>query len=49
MLYNFDWDPAKEGANIHKHRLNFRLAATIFYDPNQVSIFDEAHNTEEDR
>lgn len=49
MQYNFDWNPYKERQNIRKHGLNFRLAATIFRDPNQISIFDEDHSENEDR
>ncbi len=49
MRYQFDWDPAKEVVNIRKHQVNFRRAATIFRDPNQLSVFDDEHSNEEDR
>lgn len=49
MRYNFDWDPAKEKQNIHKHQVSFRRAATVFRDPNQVSIYDDDHSEHEDR
>ena len=49
MQYNFDWDPAKERKNIHKHRVSFRQAATVFRDPNHISIYDEDHSMYEDR
>lgn len=51
MRYEFDWDPAKERANVHKHQISFRQAATVFRDPYQLSIYDEAHSAEktEDR
>ncbi len=50
MLINFEWDPAKEIKNITKHKISFELAASIFNDPNALSIYDEKHsNTEEDR
>ena len=49
MNYFFDWDPAKEQQNIRKHRVSFRQAATVFYDPNQLSIYDEEHSMEEER
>ena len=49
MRYKFDWDPIKEAKNIRKHKLNFRRAATVFHDPNQVSIYDEGHSKTEDR
>ena len=48
MLYRFSWDPAKEAKNIRKHQVSFRRAATVFRDPNQVSIYDQEHS-EEDR
>ena len=49
MRFAFDWDPVKEQANIRKHRQAFRQAATIFRDPNQLSIYDDEHSQEEDR
>ena len=49
MNYFFDWDPAKEQQNIRKHRVSFRQAATVFYDPNQLSIYDEEHSMEDER
>lgn len=49
MHYNFDWDPAKEKQNIRKHKIAFRRAATVFRDPNQLSIYDEEHSEDEDR
>ncbi|HRQ37411.1 MAG TPA: BrnT family toxin [Chloroflexota bacterium] len=49
MRYQFDWDPAKEAINIRKHQVNFRRAATVFRDPNQLSLFDDEHSQEEDR
>ena len=49
MRYQFDWDPAKEVVNIRKHQVNFRRAASIFHDPNQLSLFDNEHSHEEDR
>ena len=49
MQYRFDWDPAKEKANIQKHKVSFRRAATVFRDPHQLSIYDEGHSQYEDR
>lgn len=49
MEYKFDWDPKKDKANRRKHKVSFRQAASIFLDPNQLSIFDEEHSDEEDR
>jgi uncharacterized DUF497 family protein len=49
LRYEFDWDPAKERTNLLKHGLSFRQAASVFRDPNQLSIFDESHSEKEDR
>lgn len=49
MRYNFDWDPVKENQNVRKHRVTFRRAATVFRDPNQLSIYDGDHSEDEDR
>ena len=49
MRYRFEWDPAKEKTNIQKHKVSFRRAATVFRDPNQLSIYDEEHSEYEDR
>lgn len=49
MRYDFDWDPNKERANIRKHGISFRQAATIFRDPNQLSLFDDKHEEKEER
>ena len=49
MHYNFNWDPAKEKANISKHKVGFRKATTVFRDPNQLSIYDQEHSDDEDR
>lgn len=49
MRYCFEWDPAKDKANVRKHKVSFRQAATIFRDPNQLSICDEEHSEEEER
>ncbi|MAT98586.1 MAG: hypothetical protein CL608_15700 [Anaerolineaceae bacterium] len=49
MRYQFDWDPAKEAINIRKHKVNFRRAASVFRDPNQLTLFDDEHSNEEER
>jgi len=49
LRYSFDWNPTKEQQNIRKHRVSFRQAATIFQDPNQLSIYDEEHSEDEER
>ena len=49
MRYNFDWNPIKEKQNIRKHKINFRLASTVFRDPYQLTLYDEEHSQYEDR
>jgi uncharacterized DUF497 family protein len=49
LQYNFDWDLAKEKANVSKHKVGFRKATTVFRDPNQLSIYDQEHSDDEDR
>ena len=43
----FEWDEAKERANIAKHGLNFQTAALVFLDPNlrefeDLGLYDES-------
>jgi uncharacterized DUF497 family protein len=47
--YQFEWDLAKARQNARKHRVAFERAATVFLDPNALSIFDEEHSQDEDR
>ena len=49
MQYNFEWDPNKERANRQKHKVSFRHAASVFRDPNQLTIYDVEHSEEEER
>ena len=49
VRYNFDWDPSKAERNIDKHKVDFDRAATVFRDPNAVSVFDDEHSDEEER
>ena len=49
MRYIFSWDPRKAKDNLRNHRISFERAATIFRDPQALSIFDVAHSHEEDR
>jgi uncharacterized DUF497 family protein len=49
LHYKFEWDPTKEKANVRKHRVSFRRAATVFQDPYQLSIYDAGHSEYEDR
>jgi len=49
MRYDFEWDPKKARDNIRKHKVSFERAATIFRDPNLLSIPDEEHSQSEER
>jgi uncharacterized DUF497 family protein len=45
----FEWDEEKAAGNESKHGVDFREAATSFYDPLQVAFYDPDHSEEEDR
>lgn len=47
--YQFEWDPAKARLNARKHRVTFERGATVFLDPNALSLFDDQHSEEEER
>jgi hypothetical protein len=47
--YQFEWDPAKARQNARKHRVTFERGATVFLDPNALSLFDEQHSDDEER
>ena len=49
FLYEFEWDPTKANANLHKHGLDFERAATVFLDPFAMTIPDEEHSETEVR
>ena len=45
----FTWDPAKAEANLKKHGVDFREAATAFDDPWSVAFPDSDHSWDERR
>ena len=45
----FEWDAAKEKANVRKHSISFEEARTAFFDEQAVQFFDADHSDEEDR
>ena len=47
--YQFEWDPIKARQNSRQHRVSFERAATVFLDPNALSVFDEQHSQDEER
>ena len=47
--YQFEWDPGKAQRNLKDHGIAFERAASIFLDPQALSVFDEEHSQDEDR
>lgn len=45
----FSWDARKARQNLHKHKVSFEEAATVFYDENAIEFFDPTHSVDEDR
>ena len=48
-MLTFEWDEAKNAANVFKHGISFEQAAEIFLDPLSLTIPDPEHSAEEDR
>jgi uncharacterized DUF497 family protein len=49
LAYECEWDPTKANANRRKHRVSFEEAATVFLDPQALSLYDAKHSDAEDR
>jgi hypothetical protein len=45
----FGWDPVKAAGNLHKHRISFREAASVFGDSLDATFPDPDHSAGEDR
>jgi uncharacterized protein len=45
----FEWDDRKGAANLKKHNVEFREAATVFDDPLSTTFPDEEHSASERR
>jgi len=45
----FEWDDAREAANLSKHAVSFGEAKTVFDDPLYVDFYDPDHSSEEHR
>ena len=45
----FEYDEAKNQANIKKHGISFRSAARVFFDYDRIEMYDEDNSQEEDR
>ena len=49
MIYSFEWDTNKSKKNLVKHSVSFEDAASIFRDPNALTLFDDGHSEDEER
>lgn len=49
MKLGFEWDEAKDKANLRKHGVDFDEATTVFTDPLSITIHDPEHSTDEPR
>jgi len=47
--YNFEWDTEKARVSREKHDVSFEEAATVFCDPQMLTICDEEHSEHEER
>ena len=45
----FEWDDAKNEANVEKHGVSFEEAQTVFFDEDALRFFDRDHSDDEDR
>ena len=48
-IYDFEWDPTKERANIRKHGVDFSTATLVFNDRYLAIKYDAEHSLDEDR
>ena len=44
-----EWDENKNEVNKKKHGISFESAALVFADEHYLELYDDEHNTEEDR
>ena len=49
VRFTFEYDPEKARTNGIKHRVAFEEAASVFYDPFEVTVYDPEHSDDEDR
>ena len=49
MEHCFEWNREKARAHRAKHGVSFEEAATVFQDPQMVSVYNGAHSDSEDR
>ena len=46
-MLQFEWDPSKNDANVKKHGVTFKEAATVFGDPLSYT-FDDPDNSDDE-
>jgi hypothetical protein len=49
MSLEFEWQPDKAARNLHKHKVSFQEAATVFADETSATVYDPDHSDEENR
>ncbi len=49
MTVRFEWNRDKASSNLHKHRVSFEEAVTVFYDPLAATFEDPDHSQDEHR
>jgi len=47
MQYDFEWDLRKARVNRTRHEVTFEEAATVFQDPNMITLSDAKHEINE--
>ncbi len=47
--YRFEWNREKARANRAKHSVSFEETATVFRDPQMLSVYNGEHSDSEDR
>ena len=48
-MIRFEWDPAKNEANIQKYNVSFEEARSVFFDENAILFSDPDHSEDEER
>ncbi len=48
-MIEFEWDQSKAEINLAKHGIDFREAASVFYDDRALFMADPSHSDTEDR
>jgi len=47
--FQFEWNETKAASNIQKHGISFELAASVFFDPNLLTVADLEQSDKEER